>query len=1437
MKSLGICIGASNVTFALVEKTDRKVMVLQERSVPHEGDPRSRILEYIDRALLQTIDFMAVTGRKLRHIIDAASLAEAEAVEHAYRYIRSFTPPTQANILISAGGENFMVYALDKNGFITNVFTGNKCASGTGEFFLQQIRRMNLNIEEALEIADINHPYKLSGRCSVFSKSDCTHALNKGTDKGKVVAGLCEMMAVKVAELLQKTDSDQILLVGGTSDNHLMIDYLQQKMAPATIIVPHHARNFEALGAALWALEEEHPSSRDTVNLFHERNTTFSLLPPLKNSLDMVSFKQWGRKTAQNGDRCILGLDVGSTTTKAVLIREDDQRILASSYLRTSGDPVGAARQCYRELSQQIPDNIFIIGLGVTGSGRQIAALHALTPAVINEIVAHATAAVFFDAEVDTIFEIGGQDAKYTYITNGVPSDYAMNEACSAGTGSFLEESAWESLGIPVQNIADIAFSGSQAPNFNDQCAAFIGSDIKSAIQEGIEIPDIVAGLVYSICTNYNQRVKGSRKIGEKIFMQGGVCYNQAVPAAMAALTGKKIVVPPEPGLMGAFGVALQVREQLKLNQIKPQNFHLKELIEREVLYQQPFICKGGKEKCDRSCKISRVQIDGRIYPFGGACNKYVNLIHDPKPASAVAVNLVNKREDMLYDQFSRKFAVPLQKKLDKTMGIIPSLQTASLYPLYYNFFAALGFDIITADHIDEDGVHCKGSSYCYPVEISHGFLSNLMKKNPDYYFLPHVKYMPVEQETKKKTTCPFVQGEPYYLQSAFSQIPKDKIVSAVLEMNQGYHNALNTFIAIGKKLGFSAALTRKAFYKAVEAQDLFQQKGQELGRIFLGELEQNPDEIAIVIVGRSYNALSKYAHMGIPQKFSSRKYKIIPYDFLPCAQEEITDNMYWASGNLILKASSFIKNHPQLFPVYISNFSCGPDSFLISYFRKILGSKPSLTLELDSHTADAGLDTRIEAFIDVIHNYLKVNQSSAGAAPDKPRLAEIIMQEQSVYYCDSNGHKYPLNHAKNELLIPSMGQFGSELLAATFRSFGIRARALPEPRDEEFKLGQGYASCKECLPLILTLGSMIKFLNENEHRDKNMIYFMPQTSGPCRFGQYNTLMKHYLEDHKIYNLALLSLTSDNSYAGFGNKMGLKAWQAVIVSDVMEEIYSAVLVLAANPDQAISVYDGMKMDLIQAFEKQEWSGIKQTIQQNVKRLQSIPKKKSLAEVPKAALIGEIYVRRDNFSRQNVLEKLAAKNILLKTAPIAEWLYYIDNLCKNNHLGDAGIQDRIKTYMNVFFKTRYEKEIKQLFAQSGFYEYHLLDMERIVRNGSKLLSPKLTGETILTVGAAITEIIEDVSGVISIGPFGCMPNRMAEALINDNISRIKPDIAQNKELVNQVLHQYPALPFLSIETDGSMFPQIIEARLETFCLQVERLHQKVQAYTKPGVSAK
>lgn len=1423
MASLGICIGSSSIGMVLLD-ISASAPILFSKNLSHDGEPRRCLTELLSEIDPATVNHLGVTGKKLRHSLLAPGISEPEAIEKAFHYYHEILG--EVPFVVSGGGESFVVYHMGPGGRMLNVHTGNKCASGTGEFFVQQLRRMGLDLEDQEILTDNKETYRVAGRCSVFCKSDCTHALNKGIPKNQVVTGLSEMMAGKILELLPPEDRSRVLLIGGTVHNQAMVSSLQSQLGE--LIIPPLADVFEALGAALWA-EETHSSGlpQDPAALFREHHSAFHFLPPLKDALDQVRFESAQRARPEPEDKLILGLDVGSTTTKAVLIRDEDSAVVAQVYLRTNGDPVHAARECYSSLLRQLPAEPIVTGLGVTGSGRQIAGLHALTPSVVNEIIAHATAAVFYDPDVDTIFEIGGQDAKYTFVTNGVASDYAMNEACSAGTGSFLEEAARESLNLDTQEIGPMALGSLRPPNFSDQCSAFINSDIKSAIQEGIAVEDIAAGLVYSVCMNYNNRVRGSRPLGRKIFMQGGVCYNPAVPLAMARLTGKEIIVPPEPGLMGALGVALVVKQRLHSGQLEPAVYSLSELAAREVAYQDPFVCAGGKERCDRKCSINRIRIREKIYTFGGACNKYYGLQGQNQQPDLGRLDLVQQRERMLFETYSRDRQDPSPApSRNLRVGMNRSLLTNTLYPLYYTFFKRLGYEVVLSDHIDPRGIERKGSSFCYPVEISHGAIAALLEQDTDIIFLPHLRSLPVEGGWDSSVTCPFVQAEQYTLMSAFPRLREKRVLSPFLDLGEGYEKGRDAFLAMGRELGVSAGHTLRAFEAALEAQLEFLQAGRATGKDVLKDLALHPSEIVLVLFGRSYNAFTHWANMGIPHKFASRGYRIIPHDFLQSGEDPAFEQMYWATGQGILKTARQVQAHPQLFGVFISNFSCGPDSFVISYFRDIMGRKPSLTLELDSHTADAGIDTRIEAFLDVIDSYRRL-RLTPDPAPSGYQPALTHYDRGDFWIEDSRGHKLHLTDPRVRLYLPSMGDTGTRALAAAFRSAGINAQASPPAGERELQLGRGHSSCKECLPLQVTVGTLLRYLEDRGPSDEVLVYFMPETSGPCRFGQYNVLMKQLIRQQKISDVALLSLSSENAYAGLSTAVILRTWQAVVLSDVLDVMYSALLALAVDRDTALADFEASVSRMLDSLEKDSWPRLRQTLDREAAFLSRIPLKASLEETPQVALVGEIFVRRDDLSRGNIVARLAAQGIIVKPAPVSEWLYYTDYIMKKGLVDASTPLRRITTVIKGFFKSSYEKSIKASLARSGLYQYQLVDVDRVIRNVSDLLSPRLTGEAILTIGTALTEVAEESAGVLSIGPFGCMPSRIAESILKDNIHTRKLETAHEPDLVQAVMDHYPRLPFMALEVDGNPFNQGTEARLETFVLQVKRVHRRMR----------
>lgn len=1425
MKTIGICFGSTTIQCVQINQNQDIIKIDMVERIAHEGNPHHAFLNLFKSIDLRTIDRVAVTGRSFRNTVCLTSISEPQAIECALK--QEYKENDFPNMVISSGGETQLVYLVDKNGCIGAVHSGNKCASGTGEFFLQQIRRMGLSLEEAVEMANEGIPHKIAGRCSVFCKSDCTHALNKGEPRKNIAAGLCLMMADKITELVKDIKCEKAALIGGGSLNKAMVKILKSRFS--NLDIPALSESFEAYGAAIWALQNkclQVPENAD--KLVECKYHSFGVHKPLADAQYMVDFKEFQNDSVRMHDKCILGLDVGSTTTKAVLIRSSDSSILASVYLRTNGDPVCAARNCYKAILNKIADvKIDIEGLGVTGSGRQIAALHALSESVINEIVAHATAAAFFDKDVDTIFEIGGQDAKYTFLTGGVPSDYAMNEACSAGTGSFLEESARESLNVLTEEIGELALKGLNPPNFTDQCSAFISSDIKIASQEGVDKNDILAGLVYSICLNYLNRVKSSRPVGKKIFMQGGVCYNRAVPVAMASLMNCKIIVPPDPGLMGAFGVALEVKNRINAGFIVPQNFDLQTLIDREAYRESPVICSGGSEKCDRKCEISRIRIDEKLFLFGGACNKYYNLRFNKK-IDTEKFDLVALRQKLAFEKYGvvTKHVKNNEDKPEKSVGILRSFLSHSIYPLYSNFFDQLGFRVILSDKIDPEGISRIESAFCLPAELTHGSFYNLLKKNPDYIFVPQVMQLPVANVQTYSRMCVFVQGEPYYLKATFRkelEMSQSVLLSPVLKMGNGYEAAEDTLVEMVKKIGISEKDARNAYLIACSKQHDFENELFEIGRTTLRYLDENPEMYGIVLFGRPYSAFAAEANMGISHKVASRGFFIIPHDMIPSDEVNIHPKMFWATGQKIMKSAQIVKQTNNLFGFYITNFSCGPDSYLLGYFRRLMGNKPSLTIELDQHTADAGIDTRIEAALDIIASYRKMGIENSTAAFN----AAKVIQDKQVYVISSTGERYALTDPQVEIIVPSMGRYNTEVGAALYRSLGIDSKALPVPDKNILLEGRKNTTCKECLPYILITGSFLQYIRNRKDDSKVTLLFLPTGGGPCRLGQYYVAMEHLIERKKIKNAAVFTLTDENGYGGLGARTLLRAWMGIVISDVFSDIKSVINVAAKDKSAALETLESLWQEVVRFIEGRYSIRLTTLLESIASRLSLIQLKKNLLELPVISLIGEIYVRREEFSRKNIVDYLEEHGFVVKVAPVAEYLCY-SNYVVNTGLGERqfSIKDQIKMKLTAQVQEWWEKRIKTILSTSGLYSFEMIEVEKTIKSANHLINENFRGEAILTVGLGLREILHDSCGVISIGPFGCMPSRVAESILKKEMNIDGKKRMQNWDDSNESYSNLDNFPFLALETDGSPFPQLIEANLEAFVLQAKRVHNAI-----------
>lgn len=1433
-RAVGLCLGASTLTLVEIQRDPASpggVKIVNVVHKEHDGDPKTTLTKQLEGVDLSGA-YLGATGRKFRRMLTLPTITEPEATEYAYALVNPHDAPYDA--IVSAGAETFIVYQMDRKKRIARISSGNKCASGTGEFFLQQIKRMDIGLEEAIRLSrDSTHPHALSGRCSVFCKSDCTHALNKGVPIGDVAAGLARMIAKKVEELLVKIGARKVLLVGGTTRNDVVVKYLKEALD--VVDVPAEAPYFEALGAALWALETRQADIPAPGGYYKPFHSSFGFLKPISDYADMVEFKEMPFEKPRDGDECILGLDVGSTTTKAVLFRTADEKILASIYLRTNGNPIKASRECYRSLLEQLGSTrIEIIGLGVTGSGRYISGLHADTEGIINEIIAHARAAAHFDPEVDTIYEIGGQDAKYTYLTNSVASDYAMNEACSAGTGSFLEESAHETLGIRMEDIAPIALRAKNPPNFSDQCAAFISSDINTASQEGIGKDDIVAGLVYSICINYINRVKGSRQTGRKVFMQGGVCYNKAIPIAMAGMIGKKIVVPPHPGLMGAYGVAIEVKNLMALGLMARKSFSLADLEAREVEYGKNFICHGKPENCDRRCEIAMIHIGDRKFPFGGACNKYYNKVRNLH-YDVADYNRVETRLEILFQRFApQRTEFPSDAPV---VGINRAFHTHTLYPFYSTFFTELGCRVVMPDTVRQSGIDKATTSYCLSGQIALGMFEDLLAKNPDYVWLPQIKEMHVsEQEDYRiefQTTCMFVQGEPSYLRATFLRgQAKPKILMPVLNFMSGFDAEEEQFVKIAVDLGFTEEAGRKAHAAAFQRQNGFFAALKEEGRRFLADLESNPDRIAVVLFGHPYNAFTDEANKGVPFKFASRGVQIVPFDFLDYEGEENFRGTYWEMGQRVIKAARIVKRHPQLFGCYLTNFLCAIDSMMVPHFRDVMLTKPSLTIEVDTHTADAGVNTRIEAFLDVVKNYLKVRgrvrDPELGFTPARTEIDHM----GHITYVDSDGKRFGVKDRRVKVVMPSMGDLFATSTAAVMRGLGWNCEALPVCDREALDLGRSVTTSKECLPIINIVGEMLKYIKHRENPEERLIVLMVAAGGCCRVGQYAILINTVVEKLKLRNVALFTLSNDDGYAGLGLKFRFRMGKSLYISDVMDDVRSVIKGLAVDREAGMGIFRAEMDKILGTFDGTNRTPTFRQLKRSARELSRIRLREPLADAKYVGVVGEIFVRRDHHSLMGIPEKLAEHGFVMLDAPVSEWVRYTD------FLRDINMYEARRTFIGAveflvsdWVQDRYEKKAKRILESTGLYEYELIDIRRYMAHSTHFFPLQLTGEPGLSSGSALYHMVDKYCGTISVGPFGCMNSRMTEAVATVEMSvEGKEKASENAGRpvdVAELKKNTDVLPFYCVELDGNPFSQIEEARFETFLLQAGRLHQEMR----------
>ncbi len=1087
--SLGIDIGYSAVKAAITDN-EKKVVFAQYQ--PHRGKIKKTleaILNQINNDFSPNyITHGAITGTIGKKLSKNKKIQGVNDVAAAIEGVKFLVP--EARSVIEIGGQNARYYtgfniqnqdnseAPQKN--MLQISTNSDCAAGTGSFLEEQASRLNIRIEDYADYVEKAQSIpRIAGRCSVFAKTDIIHNQQEGVPPEDILKGVAYAIVknYKGAVIRRLPVEVPLVFIGGVSNNRAIIDTMRDVLNKneQELLVPEHSDIVSAIGAALIAKKENltldfQKMSKDLLSEQNDiKDAEEEELPPLSRiKNEDISEKHLIQCSMPERDNpaFFLGIDIGSTSTNLVLINSGSE-IVTYKYIRTKGNPLKAVQNGMEEIDRERKGNFSIAGVGITGSGRNLIGQQIGADIIRDEITAQAKAAIKINPEVDTIFEIGGQDSKFISITNGAVTDFQMNKVCAAGTGSFLDEQAQE-FNIPVEELEQLAFQGKHPASLGERCTVFIKSAIVSGLSGGEKKEDIVAGLCYSIAKNYLHRVAGQKKIGNKIMLQGGIAFNRGVANAFRILTGKQINTTPFFSVTGAYGAALITREEMKGK-------------------ETTFI---GIENLRHISQYGKKQIRKNNNDNTGEFNKRI--------------------EKTIFEDYDRVLDPD-----KKTVGIPRALFTYGMFPMFDAIFKNLGFNVLLSDWSNENTIKL-GQEYameetCFPVKLILGHVAELVSKKVDYIFFPDLYTVDHPgSKSRKDFGCAYMQLA-FKIVNHTMELEKKgiKLVAPTFAFSMGGKFMQQSFSNLGGLLGKSKEETGRALQKGMEAALRFEERMGKNGQKTNEKLD--PNKLTFVIISKMYGIADPVLNLGVPDKLQDMGYQVLPFFDLPEGIDIASEhpNMFWPFGQHILEPAYLIREHPNMYPVLLTHHGCGPDSVLLHYFKEIMGNKPYLNIEVDEHASKIGVTTRLEAFV----NSLKVNKDAA--------LKDLNYYIKKINYKKPNIKSSPdAVNPGTKMYIPNLYPY-SGLFKELLQQKGFKAEIL-ETNAKAINTGRQHTLTNEYYSLASLLGSCFNAL-EQDKEEKNVAFLIPQTEGAEVEGQYNRILRTKFDACKYKDVEIIA--------------------------------------------------------------------------------------------------------------------------------------------------------------------------------------------------------------------------------------------------------------------------------------------------------------------------
>lgn len=1369
---LGIDIGSTTVKIAIISDNKELIFSDYER---HYANIQETLAALIKKSLEQLGDLSVspvITGSGGLTISKHLEIPFIQEVVAVATSLQDYAPHT--DVAIELGGEDAKIIYFT-NGVEQRM--NGICAGGTGSFIDQMASLLKTDAAGLNEYAkSYKAIYPIAARCGVFAKSDIQPLINEGATKPDLAASIFQAVVNQTISGLAcgKPIRGNIAFLGGPLHflSELKNAFIRTlNLSDEQVIAPKQAHLFAAMGSAMNAkadvdvkLTALFERLSKGIKLEFEVNR---LEPLFANEEEYKAFKDKHsvhtikkRKLTEYTGNCFLGIDAGSTTTKVALVGEDGS-LLYSFYSNNNGSPLKTAIRAIKEIYEILPPGVKIVRSCSTGYGEALIKAALMLDEGEVETVAHYKAAAFFEPDVDCILDIGGQDMKCIKIRNGAVNNVMLNEACSSGCGSFIETFA-KSLNYEVEEFAKLALFAKNPIDLGTRCTVFMNSKVKQAQKEGATVADISAGLAYSVIKNALYKVikiTSPKDLGEKIVVQGGTFYNDAVLRSFEKISGCKAVRPDIAGIMGAFGAALIAREHYDGEESS--------MLSIEQINELRFDTSLARcKRCTNNCLLTINKFTGgRQFITGNRCERGLGKEKN-------AENIPNLYEYKLKRYFDYQALSETEAK-HGTVGIPRVLNIYENYPFWHTFFTELGYRVVLSPastrKIYELGIESIPSeSECYPAKLAHGHIKWLIDQGIKYIFYPCIPYE--RNETPDATNhynCPIVTSYPENIKNNVEELKSENVnfENPFISFENEEITTERLIELFASKPGITKADVKRAAAAAwaelTAARRDMEKKGEETMAYLYASGRKG-----IVLAGRPYHIDPEINH-GIPELINSFGVAVLTEDSISHLAEVDRPTIVvdqWMYHSRLYRAASYVRSQKCLELVQLNSFGCGLDAITTDQVNDILSvsGKIYTVLKIDEVNNLGAARIRIRSLLSAVRE--------REAKHIEPRVVSSAYKR--VLFTEEMKESYTI-------LAPQMSPIHFDLVEAALRSGGYKVEVLPNDNRRAIDVGLQYVNNDACFPSLIVVGQIMDALLSGKYDLNKVAVIITQTGGGCRATNYIGFIRRALQKAGMSQIPVISLNA----AGLEKNPGLKitpkllinAMEALVYGDVFMRVLYRVRPYEKVPGSANALHAKWKEICIKSIQEGgSWSQFKKNIRGIIQDFDNLEIYEDMKK-PKVGIVGEILVKFLPAANNYLVELLESEGAEAVVPDLLDFFMYsaYNNNFKARYLGKKKSSARIANLV-IWALERMRDTARKEFEKSKRFTppVHIKKLaeyaEDIVSVGNQ------TGEGWFLTGEMLELMHSGVYNIVCTQPFACLPNHIVGKGVIKELRRQHPE---------------------------------------------------------------